>query len=926
MAEPDQRAGRAHVLTGRTPECHVLDGAVERVRSGRSAVLVVRGEPGVGKTALLDRVADASAGAEVVRVSGVESEADLPYATVHQLVAWLPGRLDRLPDPQRDALATVFGVRAGPEPDRLLVGLAVLNLVTAAAGGGRPLVCLVDDVQWLDRASAQVLAFVARRLSEGAVLLVLATREQAAELAGLPELVVRGLGEADARQLLGPVLRGPLDDRVRRRILAEARGNPRDLLALARSHSPRATAGGLGPPDVGPVSGAVERDVRRRLAALPAPARRLLQLAAADPTGDQALLWRAAGLLGIPAEAAAMATDEGLVELGSGVRFRRPPVRALAYRSASPHDRRRAHRALSEATDPRTDPDLVAWHLAAATLGPDEDVAAALERRADLAGSRGGLAAAAAFLERAANLTPEPGRRRGRAVAAAETMARAGAFDVAQELLSLAEPTAGDPLLRARADVVRAELAVAGGRAGDATALRLGAARHLGRLDAGRARTTYLDAFGAAVLAGHLVAPGGRVPAVARIARRAQATAPGPGALHLLLDGAAACHRRRPGAGLPMLRRALAALGRRRPDAEEIHWLGPASVGALYLWDDVRWDTLSSRHVDVARRSGALGGLPFALSSRIFLLLLTGDLAAAAELVEEARATVEATGGRLVPYGALGLAALRGDDDAAAGLVQTTRRDAAARGEGTGLSSADWADAVRCNGSGRYDEALAAATQGVRHLDGGSLASWCLAEQIEAAVRTGTRATASRALRRLAATTRASGTDWALGVEARSRAVLQRGAAAERLFQEAVRRLARTPPRWELARAQLLYGEWLRREHRRSDGRRWLRAAHDLFAAMGAEGFAERARRELLATGATVRRRAVATPGELTSQEARIAWFAHDGLTNPEISMRLFISHRTVEYHLAKVYSKLGITSRGQLATVLPTIARRVSA
>jgi len=922
---PDRQPRTPRPLRGRGGECDTLDRLLARARGGCGTAVVVRGEPGIGKSALLDRVAQVAAGTTTVRAVGTESERNLAYATLHQLCARLLDGVEHLPGPQREALEVAFGVRPGLPPDRLLIGLAVLSLVTAkAARSPRGLVCLVDDAQWLDPGSAQALAFVARRLADQPVLLVVATRDGEGVLTGLPELALRGLSDADARHLVGPVLHGVLDERVGSRLLAEAHGNPGELLALARD---RRSLVADGPGGSGPST--AEQDLARQIAALPADTRRLVQLAAADPTGDLALLWRAAGLLGLPTDAGAAATDAGLLDLGAGVRFRRPQVRAAAYRSASPHERRRAHRALADATDPRTDADLRVWHRAAATLGPDEDLATELERSAADAHRRG--RSAAAFLERAVTLTAEPVRRAARALAAAHAAVRAGAFGVAQELLGIAEATPLGPLHSARAELVRAELAVATRRGPDAPALLLGAARGLERLDVQLARTTYLDAVGAAVLAGHLAGPGAGVRAVAGAGHAMSRAASDAHATGLLLAGMAADQGAGAPAGHQLLRRALAGLGQDLTADEGAHWLGPASVAAVYLWDDDAWDALSRRHVDTLRQAGGLDELPLALTSRIFLLLLTGEQRSAAELVDESRATTATTGAGPVPYGALALAALRGDEDATAREAAHVRRDATARGEGTGLSCADWATAVLCNSRGRYDDALVAAARGVRHLDDGDMAYWCLAELVEAAVRAGSPAVAAGALRQLSEATRAGATDWALGVEARSRAMLHRGGAAERLYREAVRRLARTRLRVELARAQLVYGEWLRREKRRVEARRWLRDAHDLFTETGADGFADRTRRELLATGASVGTRGVRpgrelTVADLTVQEARIAGLARDGLTNPEISVRLFISHRTVEYHLAKVYSKLGISSRGQLASVLPTIVRPVPA
>jgi AAA ATPase domain len=415
----------------------VLDGLLEDLRSGRGRALVVRGEAGVGKSALLEYVAGAAAGMRVARAVGVESEMELAFASVHQLCAPLLDRLEGLPVPQREALEIAFGLREGGAPDRFMVGLAVLTLLSAVAEE-RPLLCVVDDAQWLDRASAQVLAFAGRRLLAEPVGLVFAAREPGEAFGGLAELEVRGLPEQDARTLLGSVVGFRLDERVRDRIVAETNGNPLALLELPRELGPAQLAGGFGLAGAQPVPARIEESFRRRLAALPVDARSLLLVAAAEPAGDPVLVWRAARRLGIPASAAKAAQGDGLVEIGARVRFRHPLVRSAVYSSASAPERRAAHRALAEVTDADRDPDRRAWHLAAAAPGPDEQVATELERSADRAQARGGMAAAAAFLQRAVELTAEPGPRSGRALGAAQASLQAGALDAAAGLLNIA--------------------------------------------------------------------------------------------------------------------------------------------------------------------------------------------------------------------------------------------------------------------------------------------------------------------------------------------------------------------------------------------------------------------------------------------------------------------------------------------------------
>ena len=481
-------------LQGRRSERDELDGLTDAVRGGESRALIVRGEPGVGKTALLDYLVEQASDCLVVRAAGVQSEMELAFAGLHQLLAPMLDRLERLPAPQRDALRTAFGASPGPAPDRFFVGLAVLSLLSEVAEE-QPLICVVDDEQWLDRASAQVLAFVARRLEAESVGLVLAARAPSDELAGLPELLVEGLGDDDARALLESALAGPLDARVRDQIVTETRGNPLALLELPRGVTPAELAGGFGLPGAAPLSGRIEESFRRRLDALPVQTRRLLQLAAADPVGEPSLLWRAAERLAIGTDAATPAVEAGLIEFDARVRFRHPLVRSAAYQSATLQERQSAHRALAEVTDAKVDPDRRAWHLAQATPGPDEEVAEELERSADRAQRRGGLAAAAAFLERAATLTPEPGRRAQRLLAAATAKRDAGALDDALGLLVAVEAGPPDALRTAEVERLRGQIAFDQRRGSDAARLLVSAARRLEPLNADMARETHLAAL-----------------------------------------------------------------------------------------------------------------------------------------------------------------------------------------------------------------------------------------------------------------------------------------------------------------------------------------------------------------------------------------------------------------------------------------------
>ena len=904
----------------------MLAGLVADVLAGQSRVLVVRGEAGVGKTALLDDMAGEAAGCRVVRAAGVQSEMQFAFAGLHHLLLPVMNHLERLPAPQREALRTVFGISTGPAPDRFLVALAALSLLSEAAGV-RPLVCVIDDEQWLDQASAQALGFAARRLAADQVGLVFVARVPGEELAGLPELTVEGLADGDALALLNSALTGPLDARVRDQIVAESEGNPLALLELPRGITSAELAGGFGLPGARPgpgsLTGRIEDSFRRRLNALPAQTRRLLLLAAADPSGDPALVRRAAGRLGLPVRVAAMpAAEAGLAEFGARVRFLHPLVRSVAYQSAPLKERQQVHEALAEATDPVTAPDRRAWHRAQAAAGPDEEVAAELEQSAGRAQARGGLAAAAAFLERAALLTADPARRGVRTVAAAQANMQASAFDKALELLVVAEAWPLDELASARVDLLRGRVAFASGQGNDAPPLLLNAARRLEPLNLDLARETYLSAWGAAMFAGHL-AGAVDLPQVSRAARAAPAPAHPPRAIDLLLDGLALAVTDGRAAAAPVLRQAAAAFSSAGTPAEErLGWAWLASTAAEYLWDMDTWFAISAGAIRLAREAGALDQLPIGLDSHATTIMWCGDFPAAAALITESRLIAEATRTRHAPFAAMSLAALRGRDAEAVPLIEATFAAATAGGQGVAVTYTRWMTAILCNGLGRYAEAVAAGRQASQDLPEFAVSSWALPELVEAAVRTRDIRLAADAVDELTETTQPGGTDWGLGIEARCRALVSEGQSAESLYREAIGRLGRARLRPELARAHLLYGEWLRRENRRSDARKQLRTAHDMLSAIGMEAFAERARRELLATGETVRKRtaqpAVETSRELTAQEMQVALLARDGLSNAETGARLFISAHTVQYHLSKVFTKLGITSRGQLHRALP--------
>lgn len=902
-------------LEGRRSECEALDRLVTDLGAGRSAALVLRGEAGIGKTALLDYLQAHSSSYRIARVVGVESEMELPFGGLHQLCAQLR---DRLSDPRHEPLSTAFGLTAGAPPDRFQVGLAMLNLLAEVAEEA-PLICLIDDAQWLDRVSSQTLAFVARRLLAERVALVFAIRSQgeADELSGLPELIVTGLGYDDARALLDTAITGVVDERVRDRFVAETRGNPLALIELPRSLPAGQLVSGFGLTDAHQLAGKLEEGFLRRLRALPTETRLLLLTAAAEPVGDPSLLWRAAKRLGIGTSAAAVAEAADLIDIGARVRFRHPLIRSAAYRAGSAKDQRTVHHALAEATDAALDPDRRAWHRAYAAVGLDEMVATELENAAQRARARGGLGTAAAFLERAAELTPDPGRRAERALAAAGTKFGAGDPDAAYNLLAAAEIGPVDDLHRARLARLRAQILFAHRRGSEAEGFLLDAANRLEALHDPSAREAYLEALGAAVFAGRL---GGRrnVEKVAEAARAARPPARPAGAMELLLDGVAIRFTEGYAVAVPSMRTALQAFRQAADRGEDkvVQWLWRGCPVAPELWDDEAWHELTDRGVVLARGLGALGVLPGALTYRAIVHLHAGEFAAAAALVTESDALALATGTTPLRDARLMLAAWRGDKVMGTRLIDAAVQDAIARGEGRALGLARHATAVLANGLCRYEEALAAARKACEQEDLGFFA-WSLAEYVEAAVRSGVPEVAAGAMAQLEERTRAAGTDWALGILARTAALVAEGARADALYQEAIERLGRTRMDVHLARAHLLYGEWLRRENRRQDARYQLRLAHDKLSHIGAKAFADRARQELMATGETVQRQEVSTHPVLTAKEAQIARLAADGLTNHEIGTQLFLSPHTVDWHLRKVFTKLAVTSRRQLTPAM---------
>jgi DNA-binding CsgD family transcriptional regulator len=921
-------------LLGRADELEILRRLIADVRNGRSAVVVVRGEPGIGKTELLRALVAEAAGFRVCRAVGVESEMELAYAGLHQLCAPLLGRLGSLAEPQRRGLSVAFGLESldGDAPDQFLVALAALGLM-AEASEEQPLLCVVDDAQWLDQASAQVLGFVGRRLLAESIALVFADRTPKAlpdplralpdplralpdPLAGLPELRLAGLGAAAARTLLATAGAGPLDERVRARIIEETGGNPLALLELGRGSGVGELAGGFALPDAGDLPRRIEDQYLERLGALPADARQVVLLVAADPVGDVALILRAAEGLGLNIGVLEVAAESGLLDVGANVRFRHPLVRSAVYRAATATDRRAAHDALAAATDPLSDPDRRAWHRAHAAAGPDEAVAGELIRSAGRALRRGGIAASAAFWERAVALTPDAAERAARALTAAEAKYAAGDFLAAQALLVTAEVGPLPELGQARIQRMQAQIAFALRRGGDAPPLLLRAAQRLQDLDPELARRTYIEAMVAAIYAGRLV----RGADPAEVARAARLAPHGPEEAHplphaqLLLRGLAVRLTDGYRAAAPLLKEALA---RYRAQPLELDWLCASyNIVAMDLWDDEAWFELADGQVRLARTSGTLSWLPFGLDYLAELHIQAGELSQAAALLAEGERIDPGIRAATLPYVPLLLAAWRGDAPAADELARALARGAVDRGEGAALTYADYATAVLGNGLGHYELAADAAQQ-ASAAEEIVISPWALYELTEAAAHSNQHERAAAAADRLAGIAEASGTRWARGAAARSRALVASGPAAEEAYREAIELLDQTRMATHGARARLSYGEWLRRENRRLDARGQLRLAFDALGALDVQGFAERARRELLATGEKVRTRHQDPGAELTPQEREIARLARDGRTNAEIGTQLFIGARTVEWHLRKVFTKLDIGSRRELDDAL---------
>jgi len=906
-------------LVGRDRERAVIDRLLLDVGSGRSRALVLRGQAGIGKTALLDEIVARAEGMAVVRLSGVESERELAYGALYPLWCRLTDAgVSRLPVPQGLALRAAFGVEAGPAPSVFLVGLAMLNGLADLAGQ-HSLVVAVDDADWLDLPSAQTLSFVARRLQAEGVGLVFAAREMMPELEGLLELPLGGLASEDSRRLLESVLRVDVDEAIVDRFIAETEGNPLAVLELSSGLASPDPEGMFDRRDPRGLWVELEDSFRRRVQALNAEAQMLLLIAAAEPSGDPLVFWRAVDLLGVSRDAAEVLYEAGLLRVGLSVVFRHPLVRSASYRFASVDARRAVHRALSEAVDPDVDADRRALHRALAARGPDEQVAVDLERSAERALRRGGYGAAASLLERALTLTCDRDRRGRRALAAAQAKLAAGEPRLSRDLLSIAERGPLDALGLVQLEVLRARIAFALGRGRDAPALLLKAAKHLESLDVTGARDAYLDAMRAVLFAGRF-AQDTDLRDVAMAARGVLWPDP-PLVPDLLLRAFASLIVDGYSSGAPLAQAAVAALRHDESGAgADLGWLVLGAQLAASLWDEAAYDELTGRQLRLARETGALEVLPIVLTNRAITHILAGELASAAALVDEIEVISEATGTPLPSYAAVAVAATGPPADAHA-LIDASLQAATDRGEGAAVKWIQLEKAILCNALGRYEDAWRAAESAYE--DPVLYSTWIVSELIESAARSGRSERAARAIEDLGEMASAVGTDWVLGVETRCRALLADGETAEDLYRRSIDHLQRTRRPVELARSHLAYGEWLRRRSRRIDARRELRAAREMFDGVGAVAFTDRATRELAATGETLLKRAsvAGTPTELTERESQIARLAAEGLSNREIGQQLFISHRTVGYHLAKVFSKLDVNNRALIRGSLKAAA-----
>jgi len=896
----------AQRFPGRQAQLGALSELVEGARERRGGAIVVSGEPGVGKTTLIGHALANRLDVSVLRVAGVQFEKGFAFAAVHRLFQPLLAESKELAEPILAVLETAFGMREGRVPDADDVGAALLGLLSEAASGG-PVVCVIDDAQWVDDPSARALAFLAEAIAAEPVAMIFALPEAGTvpALAALPQVQVARLSAEDARALLAAEFHAPLDRRVRERIIAEARGNPLALLELPHRSGPGHFAGGFGLPDAAPPADGVEDGFRERLTALPDATRLLLLLAAADPLGDQELLWRAADSLGVGSGAAAPARDAGLLGDGEGVIFRHPLVRSAVYRAAGGDDRRRVHRALAEATDPALDPERRIWHHAQAAAGPDKQIAGDLEYWAVNVQSRGGVAASAAFTGRSAALTADRELRAERLLAAARSKIEAGALDDAEGLLSAAEASSLSARQRAHRDRLLGRIAFLSRNMQPALDLQLKAAAQFARLDPSLARACHLDAIETGMLAGRTG------DAMMVTIREASAAPPAPGtptSADLLLDALVALYT-------GDRRRGLAILAPILDDTRNEVWLRHPLLGCLLAgeaWHIEAFVNIASWQVESARSTGSVSTIPIGLMTLTAASVWGGDTPGEMALLSLGESLADVTGLAQPCYARVVSAAFHGFEPAASRQIRAIEVEARKRGEGLTVSCCAWAEAVLGNALADYPRALAAARAATSYREAG-IHGQSLLELTEAAVRCGDRDAALSAYGELVELTGSPSAGWGAEVQACAAALVAENDVAEQRYRDALTLLGAGHNAVWIGRTHLLFGEWLRRQGRRREAREQLGRAHDVFAASGLAAFAKRAAAEMQATGEKARSRGGAATDELTAQETAIVQLVVAGATNREIAAKMFLSPRTIDTHLRSIFRKLGVTSRRQL-------------
>ncbi len=907
-------------LLDRADERAVLDGLLAAAGQGQSGALVIHGDAGMGKTALLDYAANSSVSLPLVRISGVEAEREFGFAGLHRLLLPLLGHLEELPQRQRNALLSAFGLSELSPADPFLVGLATLTLLAQTAST-QGLLCIIDDSQWIDSASLQAIAFVGRRLGAESIILLLGFRTSAdlqTRLAGLPALEIGGLPLQAAAQLLSEVVPGPLDPRVTTRVVKETSGCPLALIELASELTEGQWVGAdlLAAPI--PISRRLEVHFRQQVDALSVDTQTFLLVAAAETSGDLVLIRRAASALGCDPDAEFTAVREHLLRTEPTIEFRHPLIRSAIYAGADPQEKRRVHGALADLIDPSVDPDRRAQHLAATTTGADAGLAAELEASAGRARDRGGYAAEAELLAQAAEFSQAGPDRSRRLLDASMAAVNAGAPERAAMLLTEARKDLVEPLMLAEAQRIDALSRLLQARATEAPALHLAAARQFLLVDRGRARQSLLEAFDAYLMAQQFTEDCDGV----EIAEVALATSPGEmgsSLRDLLLDGTALLLAVGYPEAVTTLTRAAQVL-RDGPNSTDdfARWFNYGLVIANELWDDRAYLAWLEKAEVSSRKHGALNALHVVLLGRAANELRAGQFSEAEAHYAESLEVATAIGLPAELFEPLNveLLAWRGDERGTRTAARMLIEGGDAVGMAVVLCQAYHALAILELGAGRYEAALDAAEE-ITNRNAIGWSCQTLAFVVEAGVRCGKREPAERALAELTMRAEASRTSWGLGLLARSQGLMTDGEAAGDHFEDAIGHLQQTQVRTDLMITHLVYGEWLRRRKRRLDARVHLRTAHEEFAAMGAEGFAERARTELLATGERTRRRTVEAANDLTPQEVRVARLASQGATNPEIAAQMFISANTVDYHLRKVYRKLGVESRRQLGRVL---------